>query len=152
MLEKVGEGTFGQVFRAKLRETGEVVALKKVRLKRAEDGLAVATLREMKALERLRHANVVRLHEAFPHGSNVVLVLEYVASDLARLMEHADAPLPECHVKGLMLMTLRALGVCHAHGILHRVRAHAARRAPRRGVARARARTAPGGRGRGRVR
>ncbi|KAG8466799.1 hypothetical protein KFE25_008178 [Diacronema lutheri] len=120
MLEKVGEGTFGQVFRAKHRRTGEVCALKKIRLKRVEDGIALATLRELKALQQLEHTNVVRLIDTFPHGSNVVLVLEYLHSDLARLLEHAPSRLCEAHIKCLLLMTLHGVGACHAHGILHR--------------------------------
>lgn len=126
MLEKVGEGTFGQVFRAKHRRTGEVCALKKIRLKRVEDGIALATLRELKALQQLEHTNVVRLIDTFPHGSNVVLVLEYLHSDLARLLEHAPSRLCEAHIKCLLLMTLHGVGACHAHGILHRVRHGAA--------------------------
>mmetsp|Transcript_20437 Transcript_20437/g.48339 ORF Transcript_20437/g.48339 Transcript_20437/m.48339 type:complete len:354 (-) Transcript_20437:82-1143(-) len=120
MLEKVGEGTFGQVFRAKHRTSGEVFALKKIRLKRAEDGIAPATLRELKSLQQLDHANVVRLVESFPHGSNLVLVLEFAPSDLARLLDSAQMRMCESDVKCVMLMLLRGVGACHASHILHR--------------------------------
>lgn len=124
-LEKIGEGTFGQVFRAKLKRTGEVFALKKIRLKRVEDGISPATLRELKALQHLEHDNVVRLFDTFPQGSNVVLVLEYVQSDLARLLDGAPTRLCEADVKCLMLMLLHGIGACHESNIIHRVRARA---------------------------
>lgn len=136
-LEKIGEGTFGQVFRAKHRRTGEVFALKKIRLRRAEDGLATAALRELKALQQLEHRNVVRLVESFPHGSALVLVLEHMQSDLARLLEHAPTRLCEADVKCLALMLLHGVAACHAHNIVHRVRARAP--AARPGPPRARA-------------
>jgi hypothetical protein len=125
-LEKIGEGTFGQVFRAKLKRTGEVFALKKIRLKRVEDGISPATLRELKALQHLEHDNIVRLFDSFAQGSNVVLVLEYVQSDLARLLEGAPTRLCEADVKCLMLMLLHGVGACHECSIIHRVRAYAA--------------------------
>lgn len=133
-LEKIGEGTFGQVFRAKHRRTGEVFALKKIRLRRAEDGLATAALRELKALQQVEHRNVVRLVESFPHGSALVLVLEHMQSDLARLLEHVPTRLCEADVKCLALMLLHGVAACHAHNIVHRVRARApaARPAPPR--------------------
>lgn len=122
-LERIGEGTFGQVFRAKLKRTGEVFALKKIRLKRVEDGISLATLRELKALQHLEHENIVRLFDTFPQGSNVVLVLEYVQSDLARLLERAPTRLCEADVKCLMLMLLHGVRACHENNIIHRVRA-----------------------------
>ena len=131
-LEKIGEGTFGQVFRAKLKRTGEVFALKKIRLKRVEDGISLATLRELKALQHLEHDNVVRLFDTFPQGSNVVLVLEYVQSDLARLLESAPTRLCEADVKCLMLMLLHGIGACHERNIIHRVRARTRRPPPHR--------------------
>jgi serine/threonine protein kinase len=121
-LEKIGEGTFGQVFRAKLKRTGKVFALKKVRLKRVEDGIAPATLRELKALQHIEHENVVRLVDTFPHGSNVVLVLEYVQSDLARLLEHSPTRLCESDIKCLSLMLLHGIAACHERHVIHRVR------------------------------
>lgn len=127
LLEKIGEGTFGQVFRAKHRRTGEVLALKKVRLKRVEDGVAPATLRELKALQQLEHVNIVRLVDSFPLGSNVVLVLEHMHSDLARLLEHAPTRLCESDVKCLTLMLLHGVAACHSHSILHRVSSHTPR-------------------------
>mmetsp|Transcript_14381 Transcript_14381/g.43738 ORF Transcript_14381/g.43738 Transcript_14381/m.43738 type:complete len:396 (-) Transcript_14381:81-1268(-) len=120
MLEKIGEGTFGQVFRAKDVTTGRVYAAKKVRLRRAEDGLSPATLREMKALQHIDHPNVVHLTDVFPHGSNVVLVLEYVPFDLSRLLDLAPERLRESEAKCIALMLLHGIAAMHDNNILHR--------------------------------
>lgn len=131
-LEKVGQGTFGQVFRAKARATGEEVALKYVRLRHVEDGLPISALRELLALRHVQHPHVLRLIDAFAQGSSLVLVLEYASMDLARLLD-AVGVMPESHAKCMTLMLLHGLHACHDLGIIHRVRerARGARVAPR---------------------
>lgn len=59
-LEKIGEGTYGTVFKGKNRETGEVVALKRVRLDEDEEGVPSSALREICLLKELKHKNIVR--------------------------------------------------------------------------------------------
>ncbi|XP_068780208.1 cyclin-dependent kinase 20 [Struthio camelus] len=121
ILGRVGEGAHGVVFKAKNRETGETVALKKVTLRRPEDGLPAQTLREIKALREIEdNPHVVRLRAAFAHGPAVVLAFEFVAGDLGGLLRAAPAPLPPARVRALLAMTLRGLGHCHRLRILHR--------------------------------
>ena len=55
---KIGEGTFGEVYKAKRLADGAVVALKKLRIRRPEHGLPKLVLREIKALQYIRHPNV----------------------------------------------------------------------------------------------
>ena len=65
-LAKVGEGTYGSVYKARDRETGGLVALKRVKLGGSgfdREGMPLTSLREIALLRRLRHPNVVRLHE-----------------------------------------------------------------------------------------
>ena len=59
LLEKLGEGTFGVVHKARHMETGEVVALKKMRLEEEEDGVPATALREIAILRELKHPNVI---------------------------------------------------------------------------------------------
>lgn len=121
VLGRIGEGAHGVVFKAKDRETGETVALKKVPLPRPEDGVPPPALREIKALREIGDSpHVVRLHAAFAHGSAVVLAFEFVAGDLGGLLRAAPAPLPPPRVRALLAMTLRGLGHCHRLRILHR--------------------------------
>lgn len=82
VLHKVGEGTFGEVFKARHRHTGQYVALKKVRVRNLQAGLPKHVIREIKGLEGAASPHVVKLFEYFPHGNCVVLVLDFLATDL----------------------------------------------------------------------
>lgn len=59
-LERVGEGTYGVVYKARDRHTGAVVALKKIRLEQEEEGVPSTAIREISLLKELAHPNVVR--------------------------------------------------------------------------------------------
>jgi len=59
-LEKIGEGTYGTVFKGKNRETGEIVALKRVRLDDDDEGVPSSALREICLLKELKHKIIVR--------------------------------------------------------------------------------------------
>jgi len=59
-LEKIGEGTYGTVFKGKNKETQEIVALKRVRLDDDDEGVPSSALREICLLKELRHRNIVR--------------------------------------------------------------------------------------------
>nr|XP_041567858.1 cyclin-dependent kinase 20 [Taeniopygia guttata] len=121
VLGRIGEGAHGVVYRAKHRQTGELVALKKVPLRRPEEGLPLQTLREIKALREMEaHPNVIRLRAAFAQGPAVVLALELLVADLGGLLRAAPAPLPPARVRALLAMTLRGLGHLHGQRLLHR--------------------------------
>lgn len=62
-LAKIGQGTFGEVFKAKHRQTGQKVALKKVLMENEKEGFPITALREIKILQLLKHENVVNLIE-----------------------------------------------------------------------------------------
>ena len=57
--EKLGEGTYGVVYKAVNKETGEFVALKKIRLEKEDDGVPSTAIREISLLKGLKHPNVV---------------------------------------------------------------------------------------------
>jgi serine/threonine protein kinase len=59
-LEKIGEGTYGKVYKAKDRQTGAIVALKKIRLEAPDEGIPSTAIREISLLKELRHPNIVR--------------------------------------------------------------------------------------------
>lgn len=58
-LEKLGEGTYGIVYKAQNLETGEFVAIKKIRLEKEDDGVPSTAIREISLLKNLKHPNVV---------------------------------------------------------------------------------------------
>ena len=67
-LEKVGEGTYGVVYKAKNRESGDIVALKKIRLEREDEGVPSTAIREISLLKELQHPNIVRCVQRAPHA------------------------------------------------------------------------------------
>ena len=58
-MEKLGEGTYGVVFKAKNNQTGEIVAIKKIRLEKEDDGVPSTAIREISLLKNLKHPNIV---------------------------------------------------------------------------------------------
>lgn len=63
MIAQIGEGTYGQVYKAKDRRTAQLVALKKVRLENEKEGFPITAVREIKILRQLNHKNIVNLRE-----------------------------------------------------------------------------------------
>lgn len=59
-VDKVGEGTYGVVYKCRDRYTGQIFALKKIRLEQEEEGVPSTAIREISLLKELEHANVVR--------------------------------------------------------------------------------------------
>nr|CAH8827370.1 unnamed protein product [Trichobilharzia regenti] len=121
ILGRIGEGAHGIVLKAKHIESGELVALKKVPLRKLADGIPNTALREIKALQFIEFSPyVVHLREVFPHGTGFVLVFEYMVTDLSEVIRNSQPPLTEAQVKCYMLMILRGVEVMHANGIMHR--------------------------------
>lgn len=58
-LDKLGEGTYGVVYKAINQETGETVAIKKIRLEKEDDGVPSTAIREISLLKNLKHPNIV---------------------------------------------------------------------------------------------
>lgn len=59
-IEKIGEGTYGVVYKARDRNTGQIVALKKIRLEAEDEGVPSTAIREISLLKELAHDNIVR--------------------------------------------------------------------------------------------
>ncbi|XP_025137919.1 cyclin-dependent kinase 20 isoform X5 [Bubalus bubalis] len=122
ILGRIGEGAHGIVFKAKHVETGEIVALKKVALRRLEDGIPNQVLREIKALQEIEDSQyVVQLKAVFPHGAGFVLAFEFMLSDLAEVVRRTQRPLAQAQVKSYLQMLLKGVAFCHANNIVHRV-------------------------------
>lgn len=62
-MNRIGEGTYGIVYRAKDTTNDKIVALKKVRMEHEKDGIPVSSLREIQVLLNCRHENIVQLKE-----------------------------------------------------------------------------------------
>ncbi|KAM0941541.1 putative protein-serine/threonine kinase CMGC-CDK-Pl family [Dioscorea sansibarensis] len=128
-LEKVGEGTYGKVYKARERATGRIVALKKTRLPEDDEGVPPTTLREVSLLRMLSiDPHVVRLID-LKQGKNkegktiLYLVFEYMDTDLKKYIRgfrQNQEFLPGKTVKILMYQLCKGVAFCHGHGVLHR--------------------------------
>ncbi|KAM6117946.1 cyclin-dependent kinase 10 isoform 3-T3 [Pterocles gutturalis] len=96
-LNRIGEGTYGIVYRARDTLTDETVALKKVRMDNEKDGMPISSLREITLLLQLRHPNIVELKEVVVgnHLESIFLVMGYCEQDLASLLENMQTPFSE---------------------------------------------------------
>ena len=90
---KIGEGAFGAVFRARDLQTGELVAVKRVRLRDTRN-LPVNALRELSVLRRLEHPNVLALLDVRTDGASLALVTPFLPASLAAVLQQRDMPLP----------------------------------------------------------
>ncbi len=62
-MEQIGEGTYGEVYLARDKAIGDLVALKKIRMDNEKEGFPITAIREIKLLKQLNHENVIRLRE-----------------------------------------------------------------------------------------
>lgn len=121
-LNQIGEGTYGVVYRARDKESGEVVAVKKMRMEQEKEGFPVTGVREVGLLLSLRHENVVRLHDVVVgrHLDSIFLLMEYCEQDLASLLDNMQHPFEETQVKCIMMQVLSGLKHLHQNYIVHR--------------------------------
>lgn len=119
--EKLGEGTYGVVYKAIDTKTQRIVALKKIRLEAEDEGVPGTAIREIALLRELRHCNVVKLFDVLYTGKKLVLVFEFLDHDLKK---HMDAVKPRgldsMLIKSYCFQMLKGIAYCHSHRVLHR--------------------------------
>jgi len=122
-IEKVGEGTYGVVYKAKDLSNGQVVALKKIRLEAEDEGVPSTAIREISLLKELKDDNIVRLLDIVHADQKLYLVFEFLDVDLKRYMETGNQkgkPIAPPIVKKFTHQLNLGLLYCHSHRILHR--------------------------------
>jgi WD40 repeat protein/tRNA A-37 threonylcarbamoyl transferase component Bud32 len=121
LLDKLGEGGMGAVFKARHQKLGRTVAVKVIRREHlARDGAVRRFQREIQAAARLVHANVVHAYDAEEVGGTCLLVMEYVeGTDLGKVVKRRG-PLPD--QEACEYIRQAALGLQHAleKGMVHR--------------------------------
>ncbi|KAL6263146.1 hypothetical protein P5V15_005946 [Pogonomyrmex californicus] len=145
-LSIIGNGAYGTVYKAKDKTSGQIVALKKVRIPLTEDGLPMSTLREiaaLKSLERYEHPHIVRLldvcqgdylhlpsgdgaqSERLDRGLTLWLVFEHVERDLASYIANCRNSFPRSGIPSYLVRQMSKEILCgveflHSHRIIHR--------------------------------
>ena len=116
-----GEGTYGVVVKAKDKKTGELYALKRIKLESEDEGIPSTAIREIALLKELQHPNIVCLHDVIHAESSLTLVFEFLDKDLKKLMDEAgDAGLDEIYIKSFLKQLLLGIDHCHSNKVLHR--------------------------------
>ncbi|NWW50984.1 CDK13 kinase, partial [Pedionomus torquatus] len=126
----IGEGTYGQVYKARDKDTGEMVALKKVRLDNEKEGFPITAIREIKILRQLNHQSIINMKEIVTDKEDALdfkkdkgafyLVFEYMDHDLMGLLESGLVHFNENHIKSFMRQLMEGLAYCHKKNFLHR--------------------------------
>ncbi|ORZ02605.1 Pkinase-domain-containing protein [Syncephalastrum racemosum] len=120
-LNRIEEGSYGIVYRARDRETGDIVALKKLKLEKEKSGFPVTSLREIYTLLNAKHPNIVNVREIVMHRlDQVFIVMDFIEHDLKTLMTEMRTPFLQSEVKTLMLQLLSAVKLLHDNWIVHR--------------------------------
>mmetsp|Transcript_11833 Transcript_11833/g.32836 ORF Transcript_11833/g.32836 Transcript_11833/m.32836 type:complete len:304 (-) Transcript_11833:969-1880(-) len=119
-MEKIGEGTYGVVYKAKDRVTGEIVALKKIRLEAEDEGIPSTAIREISLLKELQHPNIVRLYDVVHTERKLTLVFEFLDQDLKKYLDICDSGLDLPILKSFLYQLLTGVSYCHHHRVLHR--------------------------------
>lgn len=126
---KIGQGTFGEVFKAREKKNNKkFVAMKKVLMDNEKEGFPITALREIKILQLLKHENVVNLIEMCRtrpcannrYRSTFYLVFEFCEHDLAGLLSNVNVKFSLGEIKKVMQQLLNGLYYIHSNKILHR--------------------------------
>ena len=119
-VQKVGEGTYGVVFKCIDNNTGQFVAQKRIRLEPDDEGVPSTAICEVSLLREVRHRNIVQLLDVACQDRKLVLVFEFLDQDLKALMERRASGLLGNPLKVMMYQLLDGIHACHSRRIVHR--------------------------------
>jgi cyclin-dependent kinase len=120
-IDKIGEGTYGVVYKCKDTQSGDIYALKKIRLQAEEEGIPSTAIREISLLKELQHVNIVRLLDVIHTDKKLTLVFEYLEQDLKKLIDGLGGEcLDKATVKSYLYQLIKGVSYIHKFKILHR--------------------------------
>ncbi|KAM9201726.1 cyclin-dependent kinase-like 1 isoform 1-T1 [Dugong dugon] len=117
---KIGEGSYGVVFKCRNRDTGQIVAIKRFLESEDDPVIKKIALREIRMLKQLKHPNLVNLLEVFRRKRKLHLVFEYCDHTVLHKLDRYQRGVPEQLVKSITWQTLQAVNFCHEHNCIHR--------------------------------
>ncbi|XP_052209516.1 cyclin-dependent kinase F-4-like isoform X2 [Diospyros lotus] len=119
VINEVGDGTFGNVWRAINKQTGETVAIKKMKRKYYSWEECI-NLREVKSLRRMNHPNIVKLKEVIRENDTLFFVFEYMECNLYQLMKGRAKLFSEAEIRNWCFQVFQGLAYMHQRGFFHR--------------------------------
>ncbi|CAG5132090.1 unnamed protein product, partial [Candidula unifasciata] len=119
-LHRIGEGSYGVVFKCRDRETSQIVAIKKFVESEEDPLIKKIAMREIRMLKQLKHPNLVNLIEVFRRRKRLHLVFEYVDHTVLNELDRHPRGMPERMVQRIIYQTLLAVNFCHNHNTIHR--------------------------------
>ena len=119
-ISKLGEGTYGVVYKELDTRTNEIVAVKIMRLDHETEGVSPTTLRELTILRSLDHCNIIRLKDASVKEETLSLVFEYMDCDLRRFLKMSKEPMDRELIRSYAYQMLCGIYFLHIHRVIHR--------------------------------
>ncbi|XP_058188999.1 cyclin-dependent kinase F-4-like isoform X1 [Rhododendron vialii] len=119
IIKEVGDGTFGSVWRAINKQTGEIVAIKKMKRKYYSWEECI-NLREVKSLRKMNHPNIVKLKEVIREHDILYFVFEYMECNLYHLIKDRGKLFSEAEIRNWCFQVFQGLAYMHQQGYFHR--------------------------------
>ena len=119
LLDLVGEGSFGKVYKARKKFTGETSAIKFIAKKGKTERDLRSLRQEIDILRVLKHPNIIAMRDAFETEHEFCVVMEYAQGELFEVLED-DRTLPELEVKAIARQLVSALHYLHTNRVIHR--------------------------------
>ena len=91
-ISKIGEGTYGEVYKAKDLSNGNMIAIKAIKLEIADEGIPSTALREISILKEIEHKNIIKLIDVTyqPADLKLELIFDYINTDLRKFYKDLD--------------------------------------------------------------
>lgn len=119
-LAKIGEGTYGKVYRCRDPQTNEQLAVKKIRINSISEGIPCTTIKEISLLKRLNHKNIVKIRDVSIRGNAINIAFEFCMYDLKRYMKERNMKLSNMEIISFSYQLIQAVNYIHSKNIIHR--------------------------------
>ncbi|MFI9561488.1 WD40 repeat domain-containing serine/threonine protein kinase [Nonomuraea endophytica] len=120
LVEEIGAGGMGRVWRGQDELMGRTVAVKEIRLPTADQQIYERVVHAIKSAAQLHHPCIVTVHDIVSTDEGPMIVMEYFAGRSLAQVIATDGPLPVAHVRGIAVDVLNILVEAHQAGIIHR--------------------------------
>ncbi|BFZ12358.1 hypothetical protein BsWGS_15397 [Bradybaena similaris] len=118
LIQRVGSGTYGDVYKAKDLNTGELAGIKVIKLEPGDDFAVIQ--QEIIMMKDCKHANIVAYYGSYLRRDKLWIAMEYCGGGSVQDIYHVTGPLPESTIAFICRETLKGLGYLHRRGKMHR--------------------------------